>query len=88
MFGIIDIYSSTKPLVAAKLFNKQRLTSFKSELPTKEIVLTTEAYPMIDKGKIETELKVFFCRSDMHKYCKLIDLFIYELSLMLVKLRN
>ncbi|XP_076046726.1 zinc finger MYM-type protein 1-like [Oratosquilla oratoria] len=73
-FDITDRYSFTKHLVAAKLFNKKSFPSFKKELPTKEIILTTEAYPMIDKEKLETELKVFYCRSDMHEYCKLIEL--------------
>ena len=79
----MDRYSSTKHLVAAKLFNKKSFTSFKNELPTEEIVLTTEEYPMIDKEKLETELKVFYCRSDMHEYCKLIELlkFILENNL-------
>ena len=65
---IMDRYSSTKHLVAAKLFNKKCFTSFKNKHPTEEIVLTTEAYPMIDKEKLETELKVFYCRSDIHEY--------------------
>ncbi|PNF22001.1 hypothetical protein B7P43_G17660 [Cryptotermes secundus] len=67
---IMGRYSSTKHLVAAKLFNKK----CKSEYPTEEIVLTTETYPMIDKEKLETELKVFYCRSDIHEYCTLIEL--------------
>lgn len=54
------------------MFNEKSFTSFKNELPTKEIALTTEAYPMIDKEKLETELKMFYCRLDMHEYCKLI----------------
>ena len=29
---------------------------------------------MIDKEKLETELKVFYCRSDIHEYSKLVDL--------------
>jgi len=80
---ITDRYSSTKHLVAAKLFNKKNFTSFKNELPIEEILLTTEAYPMIAKEKIETELKVVYCRSDMHEYCKLIELlkFILENNL-------
>ncbi|PNF24207.1 hypothetical protein B7P43_G16041 [Cryptotermes secundus] len=80
---IMDRYSSTKHLVAAKLFNKKCFTSFKNEYSTEEIVLTTEAYPMIDKEKLETELKVFYCRSDIHEYCTLIELlkFILENNL-------
>ena len=79
----MDRYSFTKHLVAAELFNKKCFTSFKNEHPTEEIVLTTEAYPMIDKEKLETELKVFYCRSDIHEYCKLIELlkFILENNL-------
>ena len=79
----MDRYSSTKHLVAAKLFNKKCFSSFKNEYPTEEIVLTTEAYPMIDKEKLETELKVFYCRSDIHEYCTLIELlkFILENNL-------
>lgn len=67
---IMDRYSSIKQLVTAKLFYKESFTSFKNELLTEEIVLTTESYPIIDKEKLETELKVFYCRSDMHKCCK------------------
>ena len=80
---IMDRYSSTKHLVAAKLFNKKSFTSFKNELPTEEIALTTEAYPMIDKERLETEQKVFYCRSDIHEYCKLTELlkFILENNL-------
>jgi hypothetical protein len=70
----MDRYSSTKHLVAAKLFNKKCFTSFKNEHPKEEIVQSTEAYPMIDKEKLETELKVFYCRSDIHEYCKLIEM--------------
>ncbi|PNF39830.1 hypothetical protein B7P43_G03123 [Cryptotermes secundus] len=89
---MMDRYSSTKHLEAAKLLNKKCFTCFKNEYPTEEIVLTTEAYPMIDKEKLETELKVFYCRSDTHEYCTLIELlkFILENDLddVLVKLRN
>ena len=67
---ILDRCSSPKHLVAVKLFNKESFTGFKNELPTEEIVLTTETYPMIDKEKLETELKVLYCRSDIHEYCK------------------
>ena len=70
----VDRYSSPKHLVAAKLFNKESLNGFKNELPTEEIILTTETHPMIDKKKLETELKVFYCRSDIHEYSKLVDL--------------
>ena len=71
---IMDRYSSTKHLVAAKLFSKKSFISSKNELPTEEILLTTESYPMTDKEKFETELKVFYCRSDIHEFCKLIEL--------------
>ncbi|XP_076763834.1 zinc finger MYM-type protein 1-like [Xylocopa sonorina] len=74
---IVDRYSFVKHLIAAKLFNKKYFSSFKNEHPTEEIVLTTEAYPMIDKEKLETELKVFYRRSDIHGYSKLIDLLKY-----------
>ena len=38
---------------------------------------------MINREKLETELKVFYERSDMHEYCKLIELlqFIVENNL-------
>ena len=80
---IVDRYSSTQHLVAAKLFIKKNFSTFKNELPAKEIALTTEAYPMINREKLETELKVFYERSDMHEYCKLIELlqFIVENNL-------
>ncbi|XP_075232954.1 zinc finger MYM-type protein 1-like isoform X2 [Lycorma delicatula] len=80
---IMDRYSSTKHLAAAKLFNKKWFTSFKNKHPTEEIVLTAESYPMIDKEKLETELKVFYCRSDIHEYCTLFELlkFILENNL-------
>ena len=80
---IVERYSFTKQLVAAKLFNKKCFTSFKNKLPTEEIELTTEAYPMIDKETIQTELRVFYSRSDMHGYFRLIDLlkFILENNL-------
>ena len=71
---MVDRYSSPKHLVAAKLFNKERFNGFKNELRTEEIIPTTESYPMIDKEKLETELKVFYCRSDIHEYIKLVDL--------------
>lgn len=41
-------------------------------MPTEEIAQTTEAYPLFDKEKFETE--VFYCRSNMHEYCKLFKL--------------
>ena len=71
---IVDWYSSPKHVVAAKLFNKESFNGFKNKLATEEIILTTETYPMIEKGKLETELKVFHCRSDIHKYSKLVEL--------------
>ena len=71
---IVDRYSYPKHLVAAKFFNKESFNGFKNELPTEKIILTTETYPMIDKEKLETELKVFYCRSDIHEYSKLVDL--------------
>ena len=48
---IVDRYSSPKHLVAAKLCNKESFNGFKNELPTEEIILTTETYPLIDKKK-------------------------------------
>lgn len=80
---LVDRFSFNKQFVAAKLFNKKSFTRFNNRLPTEEISLTTEAYPMIDKQKLENELRVFYSRSDMHEYCKLIDLlkFILENNL-------
>ncbi|CAL7937392.1 unnamed protein product [Xylocopa violacea] len=57
---IMGRYSFTTHLVAAKLFNKKWFPSFKNEHPIEDIVLITEAYPMIDKEKLGTELKVFY----------------------------
>ena len=71
---IVDRYSFPKHLLAAKLFNKESFNGFKNELPTEEIILTTETYPMIIKEKLETELKIFYCKSDIHEYSKLVDL--------------
>ena len=73
---IVDRYSFTKQLLAAKLFNKISFTSCKNKLPREEIRLTTEAYPMIDKEKLETELRVFYSRSDMHEYCRLVEMYL------------
>ncbi|XP_068201170.1 zinc finger MYM-type protein 1 isoform X1 [Palaemon carinicauda] len=80
---MIDRYSSTKHLLVAKLFDKKSFSSFKKKLPSEEIVLTSEAYPMIDKEKLETELKVFYSRSDINEYYKLSELlkFILENNL-------
>ena len=65
------------------MFIEKNFNSFKNELPTKEIELTTEAYPMINREKLETELKIFYERSEMHEYCKLTELlqFIMENNL-------
>ena len=71
---IADRYSFSNQLVAAKLFNKKNFTSFKNKLPTEEIDLTSQAYPMIDKQSLEAELGTFYARSDMHEYSKLMDL--------------
>lgn len=80
---IVDRYSSTKHLEASKLFEKKCFPIFKDKHPTKEIALTVEAYPMVDKEKLDAELKVFYCRSDIHEYSKLKDLlkFILENNL-------
>ncbi len=43
-------------------------------MPMKEVLVTTEAYPMIEKQKLLTELQVLYSRSDMHNYDRLIDL--------------
>lgn len=48
---------------------KKRIT-----ITNEEIEVAIEAYPMINKEILKTELNVFYSRSDMHKYCKLIDL--------------
>ena len=80
---IMDRYSFTKQLVAAKLFHKKCLFVYKNKLPTEEIRLTIEAYPTIDKEKLETELRVFYERPDMHEYGNLMALlkFILENNL-------
>ena len=64
---IVDRYSFTKQLVAAKLFYKKCFFYFKNNLPTEEIRLTTEEYLTIDKEKPETELRVFYGRPDMYE---------------------
>lgn len=73
---IAERYSFTKQLVAAKLFNKESFVNFKKRITitNEEIEVAIEAYPMINKEILKTELNVFYSRSDMHKYCKLIDL--------------
>ncbi len=39
-----------------------------------EVLVITEAYPMIEKQKLLTELQVFYSRPDMHNYERFIDL--------------
>lgn len=71
---IVNRYSFSKQLVATKLLNKKSFTSFENDLPTEKIGLTTETYLMIDKEKLETEIRLFYSRSVVYVYCKLIVL--------------
>ncbi|XP_076038775.1 uncharacterized protein LOC143023976 [Oratosquilla oratoria] len=71
---IAERFSFTKQLVAAKLFNKDCFTNFKQKVTLEEVEIATEAYPMIAKERLLTELRVFYDRNDLHDFSKLSEL--------------
>lgn len=71
---IAERFSFTKQLVAAKLFNKDCFTNFKQKVTLEEVEVATEAYPMIAKERLLTELRAFYNRSDLHEFSKLSEL--------------
>lgn len=71
---IAEIFSSTKQLAAAKLFNKDCFTNFKQNVPLEEVEVATEAHPMIAKERLLTELRTFHDRCDLHEFSKLSEL--------------
>lgn len=74
---IVERYSITKQLAVTESLNKKIFTTFKNKLRIEEVGLTTEACLLIDKEKgrkrLETELCLFYSRSDKRGYCKLTD---------------
>lgn len=74
---IVERYSFTRQLLAAKLLNKANFDSYAKTTPLEEVFATTRAYPMIQKENLLLELQVFYSRSDLHNYSKLTDLLLF-----------
>ena len=55
-------------LAAGQLLSKDNLPSFEKDFPDKILEEVVTAYPELNKGKLKTELSVFYKRNDMWTY--------------------
>ena len=56
-------------LVAANLFDSESFAAFEQNLPCHILKKTVESYPILDEGKLKTELGVIYCRKEFRQYC-------------------
>lgn len=61
-------------LEASKLLAQDNFSSFLSKFPNYELTQAVDAYPMLDREKLGTELAVLYARTDIYQTKKLIDL--------------
>lgn len=67
-------FAFTNHLIAAKLFYKEHFNCFKKELPISEIKQICEKYPTIIPEKLNTELQLFYSRTEFHSFNGLLSL--------------
>lgn len=67
-------FAFTNHLIAAKLFYKEHFNNYQKELPIFEIKEICEKYPNIVREKLNTELQVFYSRTEFHNFNGLLSL--------------
>ena len=56
-------------LVAANLFDSESFAAFEQNFPCHILKMTVESYPILDEGKLKTELGVIYCRKEFRQCC-------------------
>ena len=61
-------------LIASRLLQIPQFSTYEKEFPTELVDSATNTYPMIDKDRLVTELKVLYARKDFCSSNRIIDL--------------
>ncbi len=56
-------------LVAANLFDSGSFAAFEQNFPLQTLKKAVESYPMLDEGKLKSELGVIYCRKEFRQCC-------------------
>lgn len=68
-------YAFTKHLVAATLLQKEMFAEHRRQFPHAALNTTVEAYPMLDKNQLKTELSLIYSNADFQACCGAVTLF-------------
>ena len=55
--------------MAANLFDSELFAAFEQNFPYHVLKKTVESYPILDEGKLKTELGVIYCRKEIRQCC-------------------
>jgi len=67
-------FSFTKHLNAAILFSSDKFSQFEKKFPMEQLESIVEAYPFLDKVRLQTELEIIYRRSDFRNLSGAINL--------------